>query len=161
MVIHNIDPVYDCDSRYLILGSFPSVKSRETGFFYGHPQNRFWRVLASVFGDNVPRTIDEKKRFLLKNNVALWDAIASCEIDGSSDTTIREVVPNDIGQILEEAKIENVFCNGNKSYETYMKYIFPSVGIKPILLPSTSPANAAKSLETLAEIWKNKILGGK
>ena len=161
MTFHNIPPVFNADSRYLILGSFPSVRSREAEFFYAHPQNRFWRVLAFVFGTDVPVTTDEKKKLLLENGAALWDTIASCDIEGSSDTSIKNVVPNDISIILVTAKIEKIFCNGGKSYETYMKYIYPTVGIRPVKLPSTSPANAARSFETIAEIWRNEILGGK
>ncbi len=157
MIIHNIPPVYDENSRILILGSFPSVKSREQRFFYAHPQNRFWRVIAGVFGKSVPETIEEKKNFLLENNVALWDTIAECEISGSSDMSIRNAVPNDIKIILNSAKIQTVFCNGGKSYETYMKYIFPSVGITPVKLPSTSPANASMTFEKLAEVWKKNM----
>ena len=161
MTFHNIPPVFNADSRYLILGSFPSVRSRQAEFFYAHPQNRFWRVIACVFDTDVPRTVDEKKKMLLENGVALWDTIASCEIEGSSDTSIKSVVPNDIALILGSSKIERIFCNGGKSYETFMKYIYPSVGILPVKLPSTSPANAARSFEALADIWKKEIIGGK
>ena len=114
MLIHPIAPVFDKDSRVLILGSFPSVKSREEGFFYGHPQNRFWKVTASVFGEDVPKTIDEKKSFLLRNHIALWDVIGSCEIDCSSDSSIHNVSVNDIKTILETAGIQAIYLNGKK-----------------------------------------------
>ena len=109
-VVHPIPPVYRADSRILILGSFPSVKSRETGFFYGHPQNRFWKVTAAVCGEEVPQTVEEKKAFLLRNHIAVWDVIASCVITGSSDASIRDVVPNPLQDILECADIRQIYC---------------------------------------------------
>lgn len=154
MVEHPIAPVYDDNSKILILGSFPSVKSREQQFFYGHPQNRFWKVMAAVFGVNVPATIEEKKEFLLKNNIAVWDVIASCEIEGSSDSSITDVVPTDLSQILECADIRQIYCNGTKAYELYCKYMEPVYGRTAIKMPSTSPANAAWSLEKLVSEWK-------
>ncbi len=152
-IVHPFPPLYDESSRILILGSFPSVKSREQRFFYGHPQNRFWRVAAAVFGAPVPKTIEEKCRFLLENRVALWDVIASCEIVGSSDSSIRDAKPNDIRPILEGAPIERIFVNGGTAAKLYQKYIEPETGRKAIQLPSTSPANAAWSLERLIEEW--------
>ena len=113
-VVHPIPPVYRADSRILILGSFPSVKSRETGFFYGHPQNRFWKVTAAVCGEEVPQTVEEKKAFLLRNHIAVWDVIASCVITGSSDASIRDVVPNPLQDILECADIRQIYCNGDR-----------------------------------------------
>lgn len=154
MIIHPINPVYDKDSRVLILGSFPSVKSREEGFFYGHPRNRFWRVTSRVFDEDLPLTVDEKKAFLLKNHIALWDVIGSCEIEGSSDSSIRNVTVNDISQILKTADIKAIYLNGGKAYQLYQKYLFPSVLREGILLPSTSPANAAWNLEKLTNAWK-------
>ncbi len=154
MLIHPIQPVFDKDSRVLILGSFPSVKSREEGFFYGHPQNRFWKVTAKVFGEKVPQTVSEKKAFLLRNRIALWDVIGSCEITGSSDSSIRDVTVNDISVILNAADIRAVFLNGQKAYQLYKKYLFPSVGRDGICLPSTSPANASRTLDKLIEEWK-------
>ena len=154
MIIHPIKPVYDKDSRVLILGSFPSVKSREEGFFYGHPQNRFWKVTSRVFDEDLPLTVDEKKAFLLKNHIALWDVIGSCEIEGSSDSSIRNVTVNDISQILKTADIQAIYLNGGKAYQLYQKYLFPSLGREGILLPSTSPANAAWNLERLTDAWK-------
>ena len=153
MLIHPIPPVFDKDSRVLILGSFPSVRSREEGFFYGHPQNRFWKVTAKVFGEDTPLTIDEKKAFLLRNHIALWDVIGSCEIEGSSDSSIRSVKVNDISIILNSADIQAVFLNGKKAFQLYLKYIFPDIGRDGICLPSTSPANAAWSVEKLTDAW--------
>ena len=154
MLIHPIQPVFDKDSRVLILGSFPSVKSREEGFFYGHPQNRFWKVAASVFGEQTPLTVSDKKAFLLRNHIALWDVIGSCEIEGSSDSSIRNVSVNDISVILNTADIKAVFLNGQKAYQLYKKYLFPVICREGICLPSTSPANAAWNLEKLTEEWK-------
>ena len=153
-IVHPIPPVYDERSEILILGSFPSVKSREEQFFYGHPQNRFWRVVAAVFGEDVPRTIEEKKAFLLRNRVALWDVLASCEIVGSADQTIRSAVPNDLTPILRAANIRRIFVNGRKAEQLYNKLIAPKIGRRAIRLPSTSPANAAKSLEQLIREWR-------
>ena len=154
MLIHPIRPVFDKDSRILILGSFPSVKSREEGFFYGHPQNRFWRVTAQVFGEKTPMSVDEKKSFLLRNHISLWDVIGSCEIDGSSDASIRNVTVNDLSVILETADIQAVFLNGKKAEQLYKKYLLPVVKRDAVCLPSTSPANASWSLEKLVEAWK-------
>ena len=156
-VTHPIPPLYDKNSEILILGSFPSVKSRENGFFYGHPQNRFWKVMAAVFEDKVPLTIDEKKTFLLKNHIALWDVIQSCEIEGSSDSSIRNVQPNDLKIILDTAGINRIFVNGKTSEKYYKKYIEPKLGINAICLPSTSPANAAWSVERLTEAWFKEL----
>lgn len=154
MPIHTIEPVYNSDSRVLILGSFPSVKSREQQFFYGHPQNRFWRVVAGVFDCPVPQNVPEKKALLLGHGIAVWDVIASCTISGSSDASIRDVVPNDISGILEAADIRKIYANGAKSYELYQKYIYPQTKREIEKLPSTSPANAAFSYERLLEAWK-------
>lgn len=151
---HNIEPVYDTNSRILILGSFPSVKSREGQFFYHHPQNRFWKILTAITGDNFMTDIDEKRRLLLKNRIAVWDVIASCTIHGSSDSSIQDVVPNDVNRILKEAPIEHIFTNGNKSHEMYRKYLLPVTNIPAVKLPSSSPANAAWSLPRLIEAWK-------
>lgn len=154
MIQHPIKPVYDKNSKILILGSFPSVKSREEGFFYGHKQNRFWRVLAAVFGENPPETVEEKKAFLLRNRIAVWDVICSCDIEGSSDSSIKNVVPNDLSIILEKADIRQIYVNGKKAEELYKKYIFPLIEREAVCLPSTSPANAAWNLERLVEVWK-------
>lgn len=156
-VIHPIPPVFDRNSKILILGSFPSVKSREGHFFYHHPQNRFWKTLAGVLDVPVPDTIDEKKTFLLSHRIALWDVIASCSIEGSSDSSIRDVVPNDLSVILSTADIRAIFCNGKTSWNYYRKYQEAVTGIPAVSLPSTSPANAAWSLEKLKGAW-NVIL---
>ena len=154
---HTFDPVFDEESKILILGSFPSVKSRENNFFYGHPQNRFWKVMANVLDWNVPTTIEEKREMLLNNYVAVWDVIASCSIVGSSDTSIKDVVVNDFSRILENSKVERIYVNGGKAYELYHKYAEKVTGIQAVKLPSTSPANAAWSLEKLTKTWKEII----
>lgn len=158
MVLHTIDPIYDANSKILILGSFPSVKSRETGFFYGHPQNRFWKVLASVFHTQLPVTIDEKKEFLLSHSIAVWDVIGSCDITGSSDSSIRNVVPNDLACILEKSMIKQIYVNGKKAEQLYKRYIEAKIHRSAVCLPSTSPANAAWSLEMLVETWGRSIM---
>lgn len=150
---HPIPPLYDKNSRILILGSFPSVKSREAAFFYGHPQNRFWKTVAGVLSEEVPQTVEEKKEFLHRNHIAVWDVIKSCDIIGSSDSSIRNVVPNDISMILKESNIRQIFCNGAKSQQYYEKYLEEKTGVKARKLPSTSPANAAFSLERLKREW--------
>lgn len=156
-ITHPFPPLYDENARVLILGSFPSVKSREQRFFYGHPQNRFWKVLAGVLSCPVPTDIPEKKRMLLSHGIALWDSIARCEIEGSSDASIEQVVPNDLTPIFETAEIRQVFCNGKKSWEMYRRYIEPEVGRGAVCLPSTSPANAAWSLERLTQAWRGHL----
>ena len=154
-IVHPIPPFYRPDSRILVLGSFPSVKSRESRFFYGHPQNRFWKLMTLLLGEeNVPATLDEKASFLERNRIACWDSIHECDIEGSSDSSIRNVVPNDIGAILEGTDIRNIYTNGRKSHEIYMKYCFPATGREALCMPSTSPANAAWSLERLAGEWR-------
>ena len=155
MISHPIPPVWDANSRILILGSFPSVKSRENGFFYGHPQNRFWRVLANIYRQPLPCSIAEKKAFLLRNRVALWDVIASCSITGSSDSSIRDVVPTDLVEILSKsnAKIQHIYTNGRKADALYRRYQYQETGHSAICLPSTSPANASWSLERLTDAW--------
>ena len=150
---HPFGPLYNANSRVLILGSFPSVKSREQNFFYGHPQNRFWRVIAAVFSQPVPETVEEKKRLILENGLALWDSIASCEISGSSDASIKNARANDISVILNSCDIERIYCNGRKSHELYCRYIEPQTGRAAICLPSTSPANAQWKLEKLIDAW--------
>lgn len=153
-VVHTIPPLYDSHSRVLLLGSIPSPKSRAVGFFYGHPQNRFWRVLAAVLGESVPQTIEEKRAMCLKHHVALWDTIARCDIAGASDTSIRNAVPNDIGKLVRESEITRIFATGGKSAELYRKLIEPALHIPITQLPSTSPANAAWSLERLVEAYR-------
>ena len=151
---HPFGPLYNEKSRVLILGSFPSVKSREQNFFYGHPQNRFWKVVARVFDREVPETIEEKKSLILESGLALWDSIASCEITGSSDASIRNVKTNDISIILDSCDIGRIYCNGRKSYDLYCRYIQPETGREATCLPSTSPANAAWTLDKLTETWR-------
>jgi hypoxanthine-DNA glycosylase len=155
--IHPIPPLFDAESEILVLGSFPSVASRAGQFFYHHPQNRFWRVLAAVLGEPVPETIEEKSAMLHRSHIALWDSIASCDIEGSSDSSIRNVVPNDLSVILNAAPIRRVVCNGALSWKMYEKYCRPMTGLPALQLPSTSPANAAWSLDRLIEAW-NVIL---
>ena len=154
MIVHPIDPVFDTNSRILILGSFPSVKSRESGFFYGHPQNRYWKVLSAVFEEECPETIPEKKAFLLRNHIAAWDVIHSCEITGSSDSSIRNVTVNDLGMILRAADIREIYVNGKTAEKMYRKYTEPVLGRPCMVLPSTSPANAAWNLGRLIEAWR-------
>ena len=156
-ITHPFPPLYDENSRILILGSFPSVKSREQRFFYGHPQNRFWPVMAAVLGCPVPADIPEKKAMLLSRGVALWDSIARCEIEGSADASIGHVLPNDLSPIFAAAAIRQVFCNGKKSWEMYHRYSEPLTGRAAICLPSTSPANAAWSLERLKADWAAQL----
>ena len=153
-IIHPIPPFYDKNSIILILGSFPSVKSREQMFFYGHPQNRFWKVTASVFGVDAPETIPEKKAFLKKHHIAMWDVIGSCDIEGSSDASIRNVVANDLNEILNTADIKAIYVNGKTALKYYRKYTEPVLGRPAVCLPSTSPANAAWNMERLVEAWK-------
>lgn len=153
-VVHEIPPIYDENSQILILGSFPSVKSRESQFFYGHPQNRFWKVLAEIFGEEIPVSVGEKKKLLLDNHVAVWDVIASCTIEGSSDSSIKDVVPNDLSCILNVADIRQIYCNGGTSYRLFCKYCESVLKRAAVKLPSTSPANASYRLERLVEEWK-------
>ncbi len=154
MILHPFAPEYDENSKILILGSFPSVKSREQMFFYGHPQNRFWKVTAAVFNSPVPQTIDEKKAFLHKNRIALWDVIASCEIEGSADSTIKNAAANNLSEILENSQVKRIFVNGKTAEKYYNKYTKEKTGITAICLPSTSPANAAWNIERLTDAWK-------
>ena len=154
MIKHPFPPLYDKNSKILILGSFPSVKSREQRFFYGHPQNRFWKVVSSVLNCETPITIDEKKKFLFNNHIALWDVIASCEIAGSSDSSIKNVIVNDLTQILSEADIKQIYVNGKTAEKYFNKYTKPLISREAVCLPSTSPANAAWSLERLEAEWK-------
>ncbi len=158
MIKHPIPPLYNEQSEILILGSFPSVKSREQGFFYGHPQNRFWRVLSTVYHQSVPNSVEEKKAFLLKNKVAVWDVIASCTITGSADSSIKDAVANDLTPILTAAKIKRIFVNGSTAKKLYDKYLLPATGREAIQLPSTSPANAGWNLERLIAAW-NEVKG--
>ena len=151
---HEFAPVFDGNSRILILGTFPSVKSREQQFYYGHPQNRFWKVLAALTGETQPGTIEEKKACLLRNRIAVWDVIAICDITGSSDSSIKNVVPADLEQVLAHSSIRQIFANGGTAKKLYEKYQKPLTGREILGLPSTSPANAAFGLERLLGEWK-------
>lgn len=156
-VSHTFGPVFDKNSEILILGSFPSVKSREQNFYYGHSQNRFWKVMSWIFNEELPQTIDEKRTFLLNNHIAVWDTIESCDIIGSSDSSICNVSVNDINTVICKSSVKAVFANGGKAYSLFQKFCKINADIPIIKLPSTSPANAAVSLEQLREIWKNAI----
>jgi hypoxanthine-DNA glycosylase len=153
-IVHPFGPLYDAESTILILGSLPSVKSREQQFFYGHPQNRFWPMLAALFGEPAPRSVEEKRALALRHHVALWDTIYSCDIVGSSDSSIRNVVPTDLRPILEASKVQRIFCNGATSGRYFQKYQAKTLGLSAQVLPSTSPANAAWSFDRLLEAWR-------
>ena len=153
LVTHEFDAFFDEDSRVLILGTIPSPKSREQGFYYGHPQNRFWRVLADVLGEEFPQTVEERKGFLKRNHIALWDVLESCEIKGASDVSIRNARPNDMNRILQAADIRAIFATGAKAAQLYKKLCFPECGVEAVRLPSTSPANCGCSYETLREAY--------
>lgn len=155
---HPFEPVVSPESRVLILGSFPSVKSREQGFYYGHPQNRFWRVLAGLYREPLPMTIPDRRALILRHGLALWDVIATCEITGSSDASVRNAVPVDITRVTEAANIQTVICNGALSGRLYAKYLRPLTGIEALVLPSTSPANAAWSLPRLVDAWGRALI---
>ena len=151
---HTFGPLYDGRSRILILGSFPSVKSREANFFYGHPQNRFWKVIAALTGNPVPVSIEEKKVLLHSSHIALWDTIWQCDIIGSSDSSIRNVTPTDLSIILDNAPIRQIFCNGSASANLFHKYQEQTLHRTAVKLPSTSLANAAFSVEKLIREWQ-------
>ena len=153
LVTHEFDAFFDKDSRVLILGTIPSPKSREQGFYYGHPQNRFWKVLADVLDEEFPQTVEERKGFLKRNHIALWDVLESCEIKGASDVSIRNARPNDMNRILQEADIRAIFATGAKAAQLYKKLCFPECGVEAVRLPSTSPANCRCSYETLREAY--------
>lgn len=156
-VEHPFPPVADTHSRILILGSFPSVVSREAGFFYGHPRNRFWPMLANIFAEDLPITVPDKQALLLRHHLALWDVIASCSIEGSADSSIRDAIPIDIHRVLNAAPIERILCNGALSGKLYQQHLQPITGMKAIVLPSTSPANAAWTLSRLMNTWAPHI----
>ncbi len=153
-LVHPFPPLFDRESRVLILGSFPSVKSREQMFFYGHPQNRFWRVIARLYDAPEPTDIEQKTHLILSHHLSLWDSIRSCTIVGSSDSSVRDVTPNDLSVILDHSRVERIFCNGALSHRMYHRYIEPIIGIPAVKLPSTSPANASYSLERLVREWR-------
>ena len=154
-------PVAGPESRVLILGSFPSVKSREVGFYYGHPQNRFWPLMAHLLGRPIPETIEQKKALILQNGLALWDTVCCCTITGASDASIRDVQPNDIAMLCRTYPIEKIYCNGAASFRVYQKYAQEQTGIAAEKLPSTSPANAAWRMERLQTAWAQVIRGQK
>lgn len=156
-MIHTLDPVFDKNSKILILGSFPSVKSRENGFYYAHPQNRFWGVIASILEVSIPTSIEQKMELLLDHHIALWDVIQQCDIIGSSDASITNVVPNDIATLLRDTAISKIIVNGSKASQLYCHYCLPTTGIKAVTLPSTSPANASYTIERLIREWKMEI----
>lgn len=155
---HPFPPLFDKKSKILILGSFPSVKSREQMFFCGHPQNRFWKVIAAIFGAETPTSIEEKRKLILKNHLALWDVIAECEITGSSDASIKNAKANDLSSIIKNSEVKKIIVNGKTAEKLYIKYIEPITGIKAVVMPSTSPANAAWSLDRLIEAWKKELV---
>ena len=153
LVTHEFDAFFDKDSRVLILGTIPSPKSREQGFYYGHPRNRFWKVLADVLKKEVPQTVEERQIFLKENHIALWDVLESCEIKGASDVSIRNARPNDMNRILQVADIRAIFATGAKAAQLYKKLCFPECGVEAVRLPSTSPANCGCSYEKLREAY--------
>ena len=153
-IVHTIPPHYDEDSRILILGSFPSPKSREAGFFYGHPQNRFWKVMARLYMLPDFQSIDEKRQFLTEHHIAMWDSIYECDIYGASDASIKNAIPTDLGKIIRCSKIRQIFTNGKASGRVFEKYQAKTLGRTSITLPSTSPANAAWSLDRLLTEWQ-------
>lgn len=155
---HNIYPFFNKNSEILILGSLPSVKSREEGFYYAHPQNRFWKVLSSIFKEDIPTSIEDKKIFLNKHHIALWDVIKSCTIIGSSDSSIRNVTANDISSIIKKSRITKIYTTGKKAYHLYYKYVFKETGVEAVYLPSTSPANASIPYEKLIQIYKTHLI---
>ena len=157
-VTQEFAPVCDESSRVLILGTAPSRKSRESGFYYGHPQNRFWKMMATITGEEIPQTIEEKKALLLRNHIALHDVIHSCDIIGSSDSSIRNVEPADLERILAVTGNIPIFCNGGTSYKLFQKHQEKRLGIQAQQMPSTSPANAAWKLEKLVETWGEALL---
>lgn len=158
--VHTFEPVFDQTSEILILGTFPSVKSRENAFYYGHPQNRFWKVLAAVCKSEIPCDIPAKRKFLSENRIALWDVIHSCDIVGSSDSSIRHVVPNDIQKILTACPIRAIFANGKTAEKLYIRCLRGITGRDITVLPSTSPANAAWPTDRLIEAWKKILPAG-
>ena len=154
-IVHPFPPLFDENSEILILGSLPSVKSREQMFFYGHPQNRFWPLLARLLNEpEPPRSIEEKKELVLKHHIALWDTICSCDIIGSGDSSIKNVVPTDLKPILQGSKVSRIYCNGRTSWKYFRRYQERELGIEAQALPSTSPANAAWTMDMLASAWK-------
>lgn len=147
MIEHTLKPIYDKNSKVLILGSIPSIKSRKVGFYYAHPQNKFWKILAKIYNENIPNNKKEKITFLKKHNIALFDVLKSCDIKSSSDSSIKNPIPNDLTPILNKTNIKTIFTSGKKAYNLYQKYCYPKTKINAIYLPSTSPANCPKGIE--------------
>ena len=146
-VVHPLKPVYNSESKVLILGSFPSIKSRENNFYYGNPKNRFWSTLEKVFNEDIGNSNQDREKFLLTHKIALFDVVYSCNITASSDSSIRDVIPNDIKKIVDESKIEVIFTTGTKAYSLYNKYLLKDVGIEAFKLPSPSPLNCKRGIE--------------
>ena len=159
-ITHEFEPIFDERSRILILGTLPSVKSREGQFYYHHPQNRFWKVLAKICKTEPPATIAEKKAMLLEHGIAIWDVVQSCDIIGSSDSSIKNVTPADLSVILRQASVKTIFLNGGKAWDLYQKYCTGMTDLPAVKLPSTSPANAAWSLEKLVTVWEEELYKG-
>lgn len=157
-VIHPFKPIYNQNSKILILGSFPSIKSREDAFYYSHPQNRFWKVLEKIYHEKIENSKEGKTTFLLRHQIAIWDSIYSCEIENSEDASIKNAVANDLSPLLKNSSIEKIFCNGNASYQVFQKYYCKKNLLPVKALPSTSPANARYSLEKLVQIWGENLL---
>jgi len=158
MINHPFEPIFLRSSQTLILGSFPSVKSRQQNFYYAHPQNRFWKLIAKICKTNIPNNIEEKKELILNNKLAIWDVIKSCEIEGSADSSIQNIEVSDINELINKTNITKVVFNGNKAADSYFKYNKRLENIEYVTLPSTSPANAQYSFERLYNIWKNEII---
>ena len=152
-VTHEFPPLFDDNCKILILGSIPSPKSREQAFYYGHPQNRFWRVLAAVFEENIPQTVDQKRFFALSHHIALWDALEECDICGASDSSVKNPIATDIPWLLQKAPIHHIYATGTAAYTYYQKLNFPRTGIEAVRLPSTSPANCAITFDHLVEAY--------
>ena len=156
-VVHPLKPIYNSESKVLILGSFPSIKSRENSFYYAHPKNRFWTTLEKVFKEDIGSSNQYREKFLLTHKIALFDVVYSCNITASSDSSIKDVIPNDIKKIVDESKIEAIFTTGTKAYSLYNKYLFKDIGIEAIKLPSPSPANCKRGIEEVLVNSYNKI----
>lgn len=161
-IVQPFDPVFDGGSRVLVLGSFPSVLSRENAFYYGNPRNRFWRVVAACIGEEAPADgdVDGKRSLLLRHGIALWDVIESCDIKGSSDASIKNVVPARVERVMEAARVEHVLCNGATAGRLYKRFLLARTGLPAVVLPSTSPANAAWSEARLIECWTPHLKKG-
>ena len=156
-VYHELEPIYDSDSKILILGSIPSVQSRKYGFYYSHPKNRFWKILSIILDEKMPLNKDEKIKLLLKHKIALWDVIKKCDINGSSDLSIKNVECNDINKIIKESKVKIIFTTGRVAKKLYDKYCFEETLVDAIYLPSTSPANCKLSDDDIITEYKKII----